>query len=85
VLDLSVSGALVLVQGGEVLTPGSPVEIELDGDVGLCRIRRSQVHPDGLVAYGVQFASLDPRLTSRIADLVADDRRVLDERWRTAR
>lgn len=62
IVDLSVSGAGVLVRSIEGLGVKSPVELIHDEHVATATVRRVVPQPDGQVLYGVDFTSLDPEM-----------------------
>jgi hypothetical protein len=59
-VDLSVSGAGVVVRRIEGLSVKSPVELHHDGQVAVGVVRRCVERDDDRVMYGVDFTSMDP-------------------------
>lgn len=85
IVDLSITGARVVVDGAEPLLIGTTVSIGLVGGAGTCKVRRVEVGDDDECTYGVEFLWLDTALRDTIDDLVTGDRGSLDERWHRAR
>jgi hypothetical protein len=84
VVNLSVTGAMMVVWNAMELTPGALVDIGLDGATGQCRIRRIAARDQGAIAYGVQFTYLDAELLSVVENHVDRDP-TLEDRWHHAR
>lgn len=78
-MDLSITGAQVVVADEESIGIGTSVTIGLDGGTGTCRIRRAEQSGPGQTTYGIRFDQLDPQLAERIHDLVARNRPVAEE------
>lgn len=80
-MDLSITGGRVVVADEVPIGIGTHVIIGLDGGVGTCRVRRAESTGSGETTYGIQFDWLDSELTEKVHDLVADNRRCVDEQW----
>lgn len=85
VLDLSLTGARVLVANEPELRRGTEVRIELDSASGRCRIARVDPGAAGMIIYGIQYLDLEPALRETINGLVSADRKSLDLRWEHTR
>jgi hypothetical protein len=88
VIDVSVSGALLLAPQSRALEPGSIVDLEHDGGRGRVEVRHihQALDPDQRY-YGVLFVGLDQRLRTQIFEVVAKQRgdiERLELAWRTA-
>ena len=84
VVNLSLTGAMMVVWNAAELTPGALVEIGFEGAKGQCRVRRIAARDQGATAYGVQFTHLDADLRTLIENKVDQDE-VLEDRWHRAR
>lgn len=85
VIDLSITGARVTVEGDRWLHVGTSVRIGMDSGAGTCVVRRVDAGGDHETVYGIEFVWLDQELNERIHDLVVGDRGSLDEAWRHVR
>lgn len=75
VIDLSVSGALILAPHHPKVGSGTIVPIVVDGGKGLVEVRHVQEAPDPAMRYyGLLFVELQPALRRRIHELVASQR-----------
>lgn len=80
-MDLSVTGARVVVADEVPIGVGSIVTFGLGGDTGTCMVRRAELSGLGEAAYGIEFIWLDPELAKKVHHLVAVNRRSVDEQW----
>lgn len=85
VIDLSVSGARVVVAELEPMAAGVTVGIGLDGNAGTAAVRRVDASTPGTSVYGIEFKQLDPALRRRIDEILTSDRGELAEQWQRAR
>lgn len=88
VIDLSVSGALLLAPTNPEVRTGSVVELSCDGARGRVQVRHvhQSLDPEQHY-YGVLFLQLQPELRQRLFDLVAKERGDLghlESLWRSA-
>lgn len=88
VIDLSVSGALLLAPTNPQVRTGLVVEMECDGARGRVQVRHvhQSLDPEQHY-YGVQFLQLQPELRERLFDVVAKERGdlgTLESYWRSA-
>ena len=60
IVDLSVSGAGVMIRAIEGLIVRSPIEVSHDGHVATAVVKRIVPRDDGRMMYGVDFSSMDP-------------------------
>jgi hypothetical protein len=60
IVDLSVSGAGVVVRSIEGLVVKSPVELTHQGHLATAVVKRLVARDDGRIMYGVDFTSMDP-------------------------
>jgi PilZ domain len=74
ILDLSLSGARVMVVENDQLHRGCQVAIGLDGGRGTASVRRIEPAPANRSVYGIQFLELDARLREVVNRLVAEAR-----------
>jgi len=85
-VDLSVSGAGVVVREIQGLPLRSRVEICHDDLVAAGIVRRMAARVDGRVLYGVDFTSLDPGMRKFLFDHVEARRpAALEKRWTRAK
>jgi hypothetical protein len=88
VVDLSVSGALLLAPANGKVHPGTLAELELEGSLGVVEVRHVKATDDpGSFHYGLQLLRMEPKLRQRVYDLVAQHRGDSDKleiAWRTA-
>jgi hypothetical protein len=86
VVDLSVSGAAVIVREIQGLVVRSPVELCHDGHVVSCTVKRIVPRDDGRVVYGVDFGAMDPAMRDFLFALVEGRRPGdLEQHWLQAR
>lgn len=84
-VNLSVSGAAVVVREIKGLPLRSRVEICHEGVVATAVVRRMVARVDGRVLYGVDFTSLDPGMRDFVFDHVEARRpSSLEKRWTRA-
>lgn len=82
IVDLSVSGAAVVVRRLEGLPVRAPVEVLHEGHVASGVVRRWVERDDGRVLYGIDFTSMDPGMRSFLFDVVRARRPAgLERQW----
>lgn len=81
IVDLSITGARVVVAEAAPLGVGMTVCIGMDAGAGTCEVRRVETKDTGESTYGVEFIWLDSALSDKVSDLVTGDRGSLDEHW----
>jgi len=87
VVELSLSGATIVAVSSPLLTPGTAVAIEIEGQRGGVAIRNlAPASTEGLSRYGVEFLQLEPGVRLRITEFVGSDRPDnLETIWHNAR
>ena len=87
VVELSVTGARLLVPHSRSLVVGARAGVELDGHRGEIEVRWAEAVEDGeRLVLGVRFVRLSPELAQVINEVIANDRlEAVDWRWETAR
>ncbi len=87
VVELSLSGATIVAVSSPLLTPGTAVALEIEGQRGGVAIRNiAPASIDGFSRYGVEFLQLEPGIRIRITEFVGSDRPDnLETIWHNAR